>query len=101
MRLRLAAIVLLALVSLSAAPPQPRLCWDHDGQGVTSFRLVVDSGTPTDLGLPTPTGVTYAVPLPVLSAGQHTLVVQACDGEACADSKPITVVMLAGGKVSK
>lgn len=90
----------VALISQSA----PRLQWTHDGVNTTRFEYVIDGGDPVSLGLPTPEGTTYTVPLPAMAAGTHTLVVRACnnglDAEAgtaddvCTDSQPITVVKL-------
>ena len=75
----------------SPTPASTRLAWDHDGVATDRYELVVDNGTPTDLGKPTPTGQTYDVAFPALTPGQHTLIVRACNIAGCAASAPFPV----------
>lgn len=91
------AFVLLWTAVAMAQPPEPRLQWTHDGIGVTRFECVIDSGTPANLGLPTPVGATYTVFLSAcgtLTVSAHLLVVNACDESSCTASSPLTVVKL-------
>jgi hypothetical protein len=92
-RLALVVMIVAAATLASAVQPTPRVQWTHDGVGVTRFEIVIDKGTPVDVGLPTPEGQTYTTPLPTVSAGSHVLVVRACNSEnVCALSVPLRFV---------
>ena len=88
----------LALAVGAWAQTAPNIEWTHDGVNVTSFKCVVDGGTPTDLGLPTPSGTTYATALSnctgVMTNGTHSVVIQACNASGCTSAAAITVVKL-------
>lgn len=94
----LIVLVVLILPLVGLAQPTPQVKWEHDGANVTSFKCVVDSGAPTDLGLPTPTGTTYSVDITactgVMVNGQHSLVIQACNATGCTSGSAIMVVKL-------
>lgn len=95
---RLLLLALLLLPALAWAQPTPKVYWEHDGANVTSFKCVVDGGTPSDLGLPTPSGTTYSTDITnctgVMVNGQHSLVIQACNASGCTSAAAITVVKL-------
>ena len=96
---RLLLLVLLLLPALVWAQPTPKIYWEHDGANVTSFKCVVDGGTPSDLGLPTPSGTTYSTDITnctgVMVNGTHSLVIQACNAsDQCTPATAITVVKL-------
>ena len=65
---------------------------------MTSFKCVVDGGTPVDLGLPTPVGTTYSTDITnctgVMVNGTHSVVIQACNATGCTSAAAITVVKL-------
>lgn len=88
----------LALAVGAWAQTAPNIEWTHDGVNVTYFNCVVDGGTPTSLGLPTPSGTTYSTALSnctgVMVDGTHTLVIQACNAAGCSAAAAITVVKL-------
>ena len=94
--LLLATLLLLPMVGI--AQPPARIAWDHDGLNVTTFKCVVDGGTPSDLGLPTPVGTTYTVSLSlcvgVMVSGTHSVLIQSCNATICVDSPAIVVVKL-------
>lgn len=80
----------------SPTPPSTRIYWDHDGINTDRYVLIVDGGTPVDLGRPTPTGQTYATPFPALTPGTHTLVICAENvaGRSCAAPLSVAVVVV-------
>ncbi len=88
----------LAALGMASAPQTaPQLEWQHDGVNVTSFECAIDGGTAASLGLPTPKGTTYSAALSgcgTLAAGQHTLVLYACNGATCVAASTIYVVKL-------
>ena len=90
--------LLLALAVGVWAQTAPVIQWQHDGADVTRFECVVDGGTPSDLGLPTPVDGWYASTLSnctgVMVNGAHRVVIQACNGAVCTPSAAITVVKL-------
>ena len=94
----LALLLLLLLPVVGWAQAVPKVYWEHDGLNVTSFKCVVDGGTPDDLGLPTPSGTTYSTDITnctgVMVNGQHSLVIQACNASGCVSATAITVVKL-------
>src|SRR5512139_1713663 len=89
---------LLLLPMLAWSQPTPQIKWEHDGLNVTSFKCVVDGGTPIDLGLPTRSGTTYSTDITnctgVMVNGTHSLVIQACNASGCTSATAITVVKL-------
>ena len=96
-RLGVALVLVVVVAGLLGAARPPRLYWNHDGQNVTRFECVIDSGTPVSLGLPTPTGTTYSALLSAcgtFAKGAHQLVVRACNDGGCAAAPAITVVKL-------
>lgn len=93
-RLLLGIVGLVLLIGICGFQAPLRVYWTHDGQNVTRFEIVIDAGTPTDVGLPTPVRRQYSAPLPTLTAGTHSLVVRACNANTCTASVPITVVKL-------
>lgn len=80
----------------SPTPPSTRIYWDHDGINTDRYLLIVDGGTPTDLGKPTPTGQTYSTPFPALAPGTHQLVICAENvaGRSCAAPVSVAVVVV-------
>lgn len=94
----IAVSLALALAVGAAAQTTPKVYWEHNGVNVTSFKCVIDGGTPTDLGLPTPSGTTYSTDITnctgVMTNGQHSLVIQACNSVGCTNAATITVVKL-------
>jgi len=94
----LVLLFLLVLPIVGLAQATPKIYWEHDGVGLARFECVVDSGTPTNLGLPTPSGTTYSVDITactgVMTNGQHTLVIRACNVTGCTAAASITVVKL-------
>jgi len=107
MRRQIATCILACLVAVGAAaevtaqvqvpsptPASARLMWDHDGVNTDRYLLIVDGGAPTDLGKPTPTAGTYAVPFPALTPGNHSLVLCAENiaGRGC--TAPLTVALV-------
>ena len=97
-RFLLALIGVIAMLGVLWAQATPQVKWEHDGVNVTSFKCVVDGGTPTDLGMPTPVGTTYSVDITactgVMVNGAHSLVIQACNATGCTSAAAITVVKL-------
>lgn len=92
--LRLALVVVLLPMAVWAQSA-PRIYWEHDGANLSRFEYVLDGGTPVSMGLPTPSGTTYSYELPALTAGTHTLVIQACNSSnVCTPAAAITVVKL-------
>jgi hypothetical protein len=83
---------------LTDPQPTPQVKWEHDGVNATSFKCVLDAGTPTDLGLPTPSGTTYSVDITactgIMTNGSHSVVIQACNVNGCTSATAITVVKL-------
>lgn len=61
--------------------------WEHDGTGVTHFRLCVD-GTCQNIAPERPQGDTWRYALPLLPPGEHRLVVQACNEVGCSNGQP-------------
>ena len=98
----LALSLALALAVGAWAQTAPNIEWTHDGVNVTHFNCVVDGGTPTSLGLPTPSGspaTTYSTALSnctgVMVNGTHSVVIQACNSsDVCTPATAITVVKL-------
>ena len=88
----------LALAVGVWAQTAPVIEWQHDGANVDRFECVVDGGTPSDLGLPTPSGTTYNSTLSnctgVMVNGTHSVVIQACNATGCSAAAAITVVKL-------
>lgn len=80
----------------SPTPATTRVMWDHDGINTDRYLLIVDGGTPTDLGKPTPTGQTYSTAFPALTPGTHSLVICAENiaGRACAAPLSVAVVVV-------
>ena len=80
----------------SPTPASTRIAWDHDGANTDRYLLIVDGGVPTDLGKPTPTGQTYAVPFPALAPGTHAIQICAENvaGRACAAPLSVAVVVV-------
>lgn len=80
----------------SPTPASTRILWDHDGANTDRYLLIVDGGTPTDLGKPTPTGQTYSTPFPALAPGTHTIVICAENvaGRSCAGPVSVAVVVV-------
>ena len=92
-------LLVLLLPTLVWAQPVPKVYWEHDGTGTpTYFNCVVDGGTPSNLGLPTPSGTTYSTDITnctgVMVNGTHSVKIQACNATGCTDSLAITVVKL-------
>ena len=80
----------------SPTPANTKLGWTHDGINTDRYLLIVDSGTPADLGRLTPvTGQEYEIPFPALTPGQHTLLVCAENiaGRACSAPFPVSVIV--------
>ena len=101
MRMKFGLIVLAVALALAVgawAQTAPVIEWQHDGANVTRFECVVDGGTPSDLGLPTPSGTTYNSTLSnctgVMTNGTHSVVIQACNAVSCTAAAAITVVKL-------
>lgn len=80
------------------------VAWDHDGLNQASFRIIIDGQVvknwlPTDLTKTGPDPVTglfayqAVVPIPGLTVGTHTLIIQAYNTYAKADSLPLTQVV--------
>lgn len=104
-RAALGLSLLLALVGAASAeaqtqvpsptPPSTRIYWDHDGVNTDRYLLIVDGGTPADLGRPTPVGQTYSTPFPALAPGTHQLVICAENvaGRSCAAPVSVAVVV--------
>lgn len=94
----LALSLALALAVGVWAQSAPVIEWQHDGVNVTRFECVVDGGTPSNLGLPTPTVGWYASTLSnctgVMVAGAHSVIIQACNTAGCTPAAAITVVKL-------
>ena len=94
----LRGLLIIGLAILVGVPlwaqASPRVYWTHDGLNVTRFEIVIDDGTPTNVGLPTPVRAQYSAPLPTTTAGSHSLVVRACNETQCTASIPITFVKL-------
>lgn len=80
----------------SPTPATTRILWDHDGINTDRYLLIVDGGTPVDLGRPTPVGQTYSTPFPALTPGTHTLVICAENvaGRSCAAPVSVAVVVV-------
>jgi hypothetical protein len=82
------------------AQSAPVLQWKHDGVNVTRFEIVVDGGAPTNVGVPTPAGITYQAALPstvvgpAAQKGQHAVIVRACNVTGCTASAVLIVVTL-------
>lgn len=100
-RLLLIVLLLLVLVTPLGAQTAPQIEWRHDGLNVTYFTLVIDGGTPTNLGLVVPVATnTYRAALVGQTAwdtaakGQHTVLIQACNANGCTSSSTIVVVKL-------
>lgn len=71
------------------------LQWEHDGTLMSHFQLCVD-GACAPLEAKRVGGETWSAPLPLLTEGEHRLVVQACSGTACADGRPELFVRAQG-----
>jgi hypothetical protein len=75
------------------------LAWEHDGSGLGGFKICVDAASSCqDVGIPVhgvfqPHASTFAVPLPALLPGLHTLAVIAYDplGALSAPTVSVTV----------
>ena len=58
---------------------------------MTHFRLCID-GRCEVVGAERTAGITWRASLPLLSAGDHRLVIEACNGAACTAGRPDIVV---------
>jgi hypothetical protein len=65
--------------------------WEHDGTGVTAFRLCVGSRCDA-IDAQRAGGATWRAPLPLLAAGEHRLSVEACNAAGCSASRPALIV---------
>ena len=75
--------------------------WTHangaDGVPVVSFKYKMDSAAAVDVGIPSTRTVdgaltTFSIPFPpATTAGNHVLILQACNASGCGDSAPVTV----------
>lgn len=91
-------VILLLPAFASAQSPVPHpiptttmIAWDHDGQNVERFELIIN-GEMQNLGALTPhSGNEYRVPFPALVPGLYIFVVQACAQTACAASAELQV----------
>jgi hypothetical protein len=61
--------------------------WEHDGSLVTHFRLCVD-GACEPVSADRVSGTTWQAGLPLLAAGDHRLVVEACNATLCTPGRP-------------
>lgn len=96
----IAAFLALATSALAqpvvpSPPGDTRLAWDHTGDNVKWFEIVVDGRDRTFLGLPCMVFAGYyEVPLPLLVPGPRRLVVEACNAAGCAASEPLLVTVV-------
>ena len=70
--------------------------WDCDTPSDTAFRLCVDGACEPLNASPRGAGA-WRAPLPLLTPGEHRLVVQACRGDQCLDGQPDLVVRVTPG----
>lgn len=75
------------------------LVWEHPGTNVERFLLFVDdeqaTGKPIDLGLPVKDASgSYAVPLPALTPGPHTLTLRAANIVGLSDGFTLKVSII-------
>lgn len=98
--LLLAAFLTLA-TSVSAQPvvPSPpgdtRLAWNHSGENVRWFDVVVDGRDRYFQSLPCMVSAGYyEVSLPLLTPGTRQLTVEACNMAGCAASDPLVVTVV-------
>jgi hypothetical protein len=96
------ALVLgLAAPALGQVPVTPahRLAWDqaaHVAEQITRFELKIDGSLWGSVGVPTPTDMTFTVPLTKVPNGPHTLSVRACNVLGCGDPGPSVTVTMSG-----
>jgi hypothetical protein len=82
----------LAQVQVPTPPGATRLAWDHPGDNVKWFEIVVDGRERVFLGLPCMVSQGYyEAPLPVLIPGLRRLTVEACNAAGCSASEPLLV----------
>jgi len=91
------ALALSLTASAAALAPVPVISWTHDGLNVTSFKCQIDTETAVTLESPTQVGTEYSIALSTcgtLTAGAHTITVQACNASGCTNAVALTVVKL-------
>jgi hypothetical protein len=78
------------------APPGPSaaqpawsyaLHWEHDGASVTHFRMCVD-GACEIVSADRVSSSTWSARLPLLSAGDHRIILEACNVTVCTAGRP-------------
>ena len=90
-------LLAIAVVLVMGMAPVPVISWTHDGVNVTSFKCQIDTETPVTLASPTQVGTEYSIALSAcgtLTAGAHTITVQACNASGCTSAASLTVVKL-------
>lgn len=89
-------LAMAASVAAQPVVPSPpgatRLAWNHSGENVRWFDIVVDGRDRVFLGYPCMASEgAFEVPLPLLTPGLRRLVVEACNAAGCAGSDPLLV----------
>jgi len=76
-------------------PGETRLAWNHSGENVRWYDIVVDGRDRFFQALPCMVSAGYyEVPLPVLTPGTRRLTVEACNMAGCAASDPLVVTVV-------
>jgi hypothetical protein len=84
----LTAVFVLAGSLAGAQSTAFQLRWEHDGIGVGRFEVCIDGQCQAIDAVRVPDSNVWGAPVPNMSAGEHRVMIRACNDVGCTNGQP-------------